>query len=275
MSELMTKPSAATAKPSQRNGPPALRSHSLLGSASEMQRDPLGFLTRTHQYGDLVRMRFVFSHAYLVYHPDEVKRVLQENHRNYNKDLFTYKLLRPFLGAGLLINDGESWLHQRRLMQPAFHRKRLAAYGALMTEAAHEMLEHWQAHGDAAAPLNIAEELMQLTLRIVGQTLFSMDLSDETTTVSQAVTRLLAQLGDYMYAPFPPIRVPTPRNRRVQTAIRMLDQVVYSIINERRQHNTDTGDLLSMLLLARDEETGLGMNDKQVRDEVMTLLTAG
>ena len=149
MPGLMTRPSTGTSVPSQRKGPPVLRSHSLLGSASEMQRDPLGFLTRTHQYGDLVRMRFVFSHAYLVYHPDEVKRVLQENHRNYNKDLFTYKLLRPFLGAGLLINDGESWLHQRRLMQPAFHRKRLAAYGALMTEAASATLERWQARTDA------------------------------------------------------------------------------------------------------------------------------
>jgi cytochrome P450 len=275
MSELMTKPSAGTAVPSQRNGPPALRNYSLLGSANEMQRDPLGFLTRTHQFGDVVRMRFVFSHAYLVYHPDEVKHVLQENHRNYNKDLFTYKLLQPFLGAGLLINDGESWLHQRRLMQPAFHRKRLAAYGALMSGAARATLERWQARPDCDAPLNVAEEMMRLTLRIVGQALFSMDLSDETSTVSQAVTRLLALLGEYMYAPFPPFSLPTPRNRRAQQAIGMLDQVVYSIINERCQHNTDTGDLLSMLLLARDEETGQGMNDRQVRDEVMTLLTAG
>jgi enediyne biosynthesis protein E7 len=101
--------------------PPRLRSYSLLGSASEMQSDPLGFLTRTRQYGYVVGMRFVFSPAYLIYHPDSVKHVLQENHRNYNKDVLTYKLFRPFLGLGLVTNDGDSWLHQRRLIQPAFH----------------------------------------------------------------------------------------------------------------------------------------------------------
>ena len=98
-----------------------------------MQRDPLKFLREARQYGDVVRMRFVFSDAYLIYHPDSVKQVLQENNRNYNKDLFTYKLFRPFLGKGLLTNDGESWPHQRRLMQPAFHRKRIAGYGNIMT----------------------------------------------------------------------------------------------------------------------------------------------
>ena len=111
-----------------------------------MQRDPLKFLRDTRQYGDIVRMRFVFSDAYLIYHPDSVKHVLQENNRNYNKDIFTYKLLRPFLGQGLLLNDGESWLHQRRLMQPAFHRKRIATYGSIMTGAAEKLLERWQSY---------------------------------------------------------------------------------------------------------------------------------
>ena len=119
MSELMTKPSAGTAVPSQRNGQPALRNYSLLGSANEMQRDPLGFLTRTHQFGDVVRMRFVFSHAYLVYHPDEVKHVLQENHRNYNKDVPDYHVLSLVLGKGLLTNDGGSWLAQPRIYRYA------------------------------------------------------------------------------------------------------------------------------------------------------------
>src|SRR5437588_10591476 len=171
---------------SGRKTPPRLRSHSLLGSASEMQRDPLGFLTRTRQYGNVVGMRFVFSPAYLIYHPDSVKHVLQENHRNYNKDVFTYKLFRPFLGLGLVTNDGESWLRQRRLIQPAFHRKRLAAYGSLMTDATVALLERWQARAEADAPLEITEEMMRLTLVIVGQALFSLDLSRETQTVGPA-----------------------------------------------------------------------------------------
>jgi len=240
-----------------------------------MHRDPLGFLLATRRYGEVVGMRFVFSPAYLIYHPDDVKHVLQENHFNYNKDIFTYHVLKPVLGSGLFTNDGESWLRQRRLMQPAFHRKRLVTYVTLMADAIDAMLESWQSRQKADEPLDIAEEMMRLTLRIVGQALFSIDLSQETSTVGQAVTTLVKLLGDYVYAPFPPISIPIPRNRHMQTAIHELDTVTFGIIKERREHTTDTGDLLSMLLLARDEETGEGMNDQQVHDEVMTLLLAG
>jgi cytochrome P450 len=273
MAEPMTNPTRAKASTGRK--PPHLSNHSLLGSASPMHRDPLGFLLATRRYGEVVGMRFVFSPAYLIYHPDDVKHVLQENHFNYNKDLFTYHMLRPVLGDGLFTNDGDSWLHQRRLMQPAFHRKRLATYATLMAEATDAMLDSWQARREADGPLDIDGEMMRLTLRIVGQALFSIDLAQETSTVGQAVTTLVKLLGDYVYAPFPPISVPTSRNRHLQAAIHELEAVTNGIIRERRAHGADTGDLLSMLLLARDEETGEGMSDKQARDEVMTLLLAG
>jgi cytochrome P450 len=240
-----------------------------------MHHDPLGFLLATRQYGDVVGMRFVFSPAYMIYHPDDVKHVLQENHVNYNKDLFTYHVLQPVVGLGLLTNDGDSWLHQRRLMQPAFHRKRLAAYATQMTEATETMLAEWEEHEQDARPLDVAEEMMRLTLGIVGQGLFSLDLSQETSKVGEAVTTLVKLMGDYVYAPFPPIGIPTPRNRHMQAAIHELDTVVAGIIRQRRVEDTDTGDLLSMLLSARDEDTGEGMTDQQARDEVMTLLIAG
>src|SRR5579859_1266513 len=211
MAEPRTNPSR-TQVSTGRKSPPHLSSHSLLGSASSMHRDPLGFLLATRRYGEVVGMRFVFSPAYLIYHPDDVKHVLQENHFNYNKDLFTYHMLRPVLGAGLFTNDGESWLHQRRLMQPAFHRKRLVTYAMLMANAADAMLESWQVRREADGPLDIDEEMMRLTLRIVGQALFSIDLAQETSTVGQAVTTLVKLLGDYVYAPFPPISIPTSRN---------------------------------------------------------------
>ena len=105
--------------------PPHHHTLSLLGSASEIQRDPLGFLIRTQKLGEVVRLRFLFSPAYLISHPESIKYVLQEHARNYNKDLITYTMFKPMLGQGLLINDGPSWLHQRRLMQPAFHRTTL------------------------------------------------------------------------------------------------------------------------------------------------------
>src|SRR5215469_2898449 len=199
MSEQLTT-SSHTAQPSGNRTPPHLSSHALLGSAGAMKRDPLGFLLQARRYGEVVGMRFVFSPAYLVYHPEDVKHVLQENHFNYNKDVFTYHVLEPVVGSGLLTNDGDSWLQQRRLIQPAFHRKRLAAYATLMEEATESMLTGWQAHENADEPLDISEEMMRLTLRIVGQALFSLDLSQETSTVGQAVTTLVKLLGDYVYA---------------------------------------------------------------------------
>ncbi|MFL5586257.1 MAG: cytochrome P450 [Ktedonobacteraceae bacterium] len=255
--------------------PPHHHTLSLLGSASEIQRDPLGFLIRTQKLGEVVRLRFLFSPAYLISHPESIKYVLQEHARNYNKDLITYTMFKPMLGQGLLINDGPSWLHQRRLMQPAFHRTRLTTYGTLMTDATVAMLERWQACSEGGMPLNMAEEMMRLTLRIVGQALFTLDLNQEVGTVGYAVTTVLELFGDYVFRPFPPLGVPTPRNRRLQRAIHALDQVVYRMIAERRTLQTEGRDLLSMLLLAQDEETGQGMNDRQVRDEVMTLLLAG
>jgi cytochrome P450 len=275
MTEPMTQKSRAVILP-RHKAAPGPRGHLLLGSARDIQRDPLRFgLAMTQQYGDIVRIRLLLWPAYLVNHPDGVKHVLQENQQNYNKDLYPYQIFKPLLGRGLVTNDGKSWLHQRRLMQPAFHRKRLAAFGSLMTDATVMMLDQWQDFAERAQQLDIAAEMLRLTLRIVGQALFNIDLSDETRIVGQALITVNKLLSDYIYAPFPPLNVPTSRNRLIQTAFRTLDQVVQGIINQRRQQNMDTDDLLSMLLSVRDEETGQRMNDQQVRDEMMTLLIAG
>ncbi len=254
-------------------GPPG---HFLFGSTRDIRRDPLHFgLEMAQHYGDIVRIRLLFWPAYLVNHPDGVKHVLQENQQNYHKDLYPYKILKPLLGQGLVTNDGESWLQQRHLMQPAFHRKRLAAFSTLMTDATVSMLDQWQRFAERDQPLDVAAEMLHLTLRIAGQALFNIDLSDESHTVGQAVATVNKLLSEYLSAPFPPLSIPTPRSRRLQAARRTLDQVVHDIIVQRRQQHADTGDLLSMLLLTCDEATDQGMNERQVRDEVMTLLIAG
>jgi cytochrome P450 len=256
--------------------PPGPYENWLLGSARTIQRDPLGFnMSMLQRYGNVVAVRFLIWPTYMIFHPQDVKHVLQENHRNYSKDTYLIHFLRPLLGQGLLTNDGQSWLHQRRLMQPAFHRKQLTTFGALLTGATRAMLERWQDAATRDQPLDVSTEMMRLTLRVVGQALFSIDLSDETDTVGQAFTALITSISDYIYNPVPPLNFPTPRNRRIQQSIRTLDGVVQDIITEHRRLDADKGDLLSMLLLARDEETGEGMNDRQVRDEVMTLLLAG
>lgn len=129
----------------RRRRPPGPRENWLLGSARTIQRDPLGFtMSMSQRYGNVVAVRFLIWPTYMIFHPHDVKHVLQENHRNYSKDTYLMHFLRPLLGQGLLTNDGQSWLHQRRLMQPAFHRKQLATFGTLMTDATGAMLERWQ-----------------------------------------------------------------------------------------------------------------------------------
>ena len=182
-------------------GPPG---HFLLGSTREIRHDPLRFgLEMAQHYGDIVRIRLLFWPAYLVNHPDGVKHILQENQQNYSKDLYTYRILKPLLGQGLVTNDGESWLQQRRLMQPAFHRKRLAAFGTLMTDATVTMLDQWQRFAERDQPLDIAAEMVRLTLGIAGQALFNIELSDESHTVGQAVATVNKLLSEYLSAQCP------------------------------------------------------------------------
>jgi len=243
-----------------------------------MARDTSTFaLDIWQRYGDIVRIRFLFWPGYVLFHPDQVNFVLHDHHRNYDKRFPMMDSVRPLFGSGLFTNDGESWLHQRRLMQPSFHHKRLTHFGTTMTDATLATLERWQSC--IGQPLDIPLEMMRLNLRVAGLTLFNLDLNSDADTVGRAFTMIIPLITKYSLVPFPPLWVPTPDNRRLQAGIQTLDGIIYGIIKERRQHIADsdmeTGDLLSMLLSARGAETGEGMSDKQLRDEVMTLLLAG
>lgn len=256
--------------------PPGPHNHRLLGNARDIQRDPNGFnLSMLQSYGNVVAVRFLLWPTFMIFHPQDIKYVLQENYRNYSKDTYLMQFLKPVLGQGLLTNDGQSWLHQRRLMQPAFHRQHLATFGTMMTTATLAMLERWQHATGQDQPLDMAQEMTRLTMRIVGQALFSIDLGDETQHIGQTFMTLMKLYADYLYNPIPPLGIPSPRNRRIQQTIRALDEVVYGIITAHRREYADQVDLLSLLLSARDAETGEEMSDRQVRDEVMTLLLAG
>ena len=256
--------------------PPGPHNHRLLGNARDIQRDPNGFnLSMLQSYGNVVAVRFLLWPTFMIFHPQDIKHVLQENYRNYSKDTYLMQFIKPVLGQGLLTNDGQSWLHQRRLMQPAFHRQHLATFGTMMTTATLAMLERWQHATGQDQPLDMAQEMTRLTMRIVGQALFSIDLGDETQHIGQTFMTLMKLYADYLYNPIPPLGIPSPRNRRIQQTIRALDEVVYGIITAHRREYADQVDLLSLLLSARDAETGEEMSDRQVRDEVMTLLLAG
>lgn len=277
------------------NHPPGPKGHWLYGTTREFNDDTLQTITRFHQeYGPALRFRFFLKfYGYSFIHPDHNKHILVDNNKNYTKDPHpTNLLLKPALGNSLLTSDGEFWRQQRRLAQPAFHRRQIATFGETMTGSAMAMLDRWD-HYVARNPgrvLNVAEEMMRLTLEIAGRTLFSVDLTGATADVGDAFTRINEYLSFLTARPFGvyTIRLPfLPANRQLKSDIAILDEIVQEIITARRQDSVNnsqdsgrksgqgTGDLLDMLLAARDEETGAGMSDKQLRDEVVTILLAG
>lgn len=256
---------------------PGPRARFLFGSMREARADPLRLYREGRdRYGDVVRFQS-FGRMYwiLLAHPEDVEYVLRGNHHNYPKGIFETRL-KLLVGEGLLTSDGSFWLRQRRLAQPAFHRRRLAMLGETMAGAAEELAERWRPRARGKASFDVTADMMRLTLRIVGQALFSADVSGEADTVGRALTVALEHVNYRMMHFFAlPERVPTPRNLRFRRAMQQLDPVALGLIERRRRSGEDAGDLLSMLLMARDEETGESMSDAQLRDEVMTILLAG
>lgn len=249
------------------------RGHLLLGNVREFQRDKLQFVEDVaRDYGDVVRYRMATMTWYQVNHPEGVQRVMQDQN-NYGKGALTSGVLGPILGKGLSTSEGELWRHQRRLMQPVFHHRSVAAFGELMTEATLEMLERWQPPLDKT--VDVTAEMSRLTQDIVIRALFGTHAGEEPDTVSGAITTLMEEVAYRFEMPaYPPLSVPTKRNRRMRSALESLDRAVYRIIEERRR-GAEGDDLLSLLMNSRDEETGEAMNDKQLRDEVITLFIAG
>ena len=273
----MSAPAATVTPPAQRSDdPPGPLFWNPIAAGRDMMRDPLGRLMADwRDYGDVVRIRIGPLSYYGLVHPDHLQRVLQENHRNYVKGPIIGRT-KILIGEGLFTSEGDFWLRQRRLAQPAFHRQRIAGFAATMTGTAAAMLDDWSGAASTGAAFDLAAEMNRLTLRIVGRALFSLDLQGDAATVGAALVDALDVVTQRAFTLLPfPLWVPTVANRRFVRARHMLDQVVLRIIAERRESGHDAGDLLSLLLSARDADTGEGMTDRQLRDEVMTFLLAG
>ena len=252
------------------HAPPGPKGHPLGGNVREYARDPLGFLSRcVREYGDVVELRFMGQPIYLLADPGLIEYVLVENNRNFTKTRIL-KRNRRLLGEGLLTSEGEFWRRQRRLAQPAFHRKRVAAYGEVMAAFAERSLGAWR----DGQTIDVHEEMMHLTLEIVAKCLFDADVGARATDVGKAMKVALEDFSSQRRLLRIPKGIPTPHNIRFEMAARRLDGVVSAIIENRRKSEEDRGDLLSMLMLAEDD-SGERMTDKQLRDEVMTLFLAG
>jgi cytochrome P450 len=252
--------------------PPGPKGQFLLGVMRDFNADTLGFITRCRDYGDVVRTRFLWVHAYFLYNPDDIEAILTTKAKSFRK---AQSLRSPFfarlVGNGLVTSEGDFWRRQRRLAQPAFHRQRISSYGEVMVDYAQRAINQWH-EGDQ---LDISKEMTRLTLEIVVKTLFNADVSNDADHVGAMLSEVVKPFASQATLKWIlDNRLPTPGHRRYFNAVSEIDRIVFRIISERRAAKSDEGDLLSMLLQAQDED-GSQMTDGQLRDEVMTLFLAG
>lgn len=241
----------------------------VLGNLLAFRRDRLALQDRAIESGPIARVQLLHVPLYVITDADLAHRVLVEDAAAYKKSA-VLQFLIPLLGEGLLTAEGATHKRHRKLLAPAFAPKRLAAYGQVMVDETRAQVARWK----PGQQIDLAQEMMELTLAIAGRTLFGADVRSDAATVGEglemAMRSVVANITSAVQLGY---RWPLPRHLRMRRAVAMLDEVVYRMIADGRKRGTDRGDVLSMLLLARDEQSGL--TDRQVRDEVMTLLLAG
>jgi cytochrome P450 len=255
--------------------PPTVRepSHWLTGPAYYAQRNPLRWLSQWFKdYGDIYTIKAPFGQATVLGDPELARQVLVDRYAKYPKKSRSYVVLRLLMGNGLVTSDGEFWRGQRRLVQPAFHRRRLDALFAMMVERVTDRAA--RIGGAAGRAVDFVPQLSHLTLEIIARAMFSTDVGHAAAGVGRHITKLneyalLLLRNPHLFL------IPRPLLTRLNPSLRALNRIVHGIIRARRTQGDTHDDLLSMLLAACDEETGRGMTDEQLRDEVMTIFIAG
>ena len=249
------------------------KTHFLLGHSSYFSQDPLQFLCDcAQQYGGVVPLRLGFSQTCFLSDPSLIMEVLRER-TLFVKNTPGWRAIRTLVGKGLLGSDGDYWVRQRQLTQPIFHQQRIISYGNLMVRATEQLLDSWQ----DGTVRDIHQDMMRLTLNVVMQTLLGVDLgSKEAQAVANALDLSMKWFSQQQKQGFllPP-NFPFPLTRRYFAALKVMDDLIYQLIQHRRASRTDTGDLLSMLLQVKDETDGSQMSDRKLRDELATLVLAG
>ena len=234
-----------------------------------LNESPLEMFSELARHGDIVGIRVVNFRNIFVNHPDLIEEVLIGHPRRYVKGR-VLRANRHVFGEGLLTSEGDFWLRQRRLVQPAFHRAQIAAYAETMVQYTQRMLEGWS----GGEQRDVHQEMTRLTLEIVVKTLFDADVTRDAQDVGKSLELLLELGANFRRTLFVPHWMPTPTNLRIKREIAFIESILYRIIGERRASGRETGDLLSMLLHMQDED-GSRMTDKQLRDETITLFLAG
>ena len=260
--------------------PQILKRKLLLGNTFHALRDPVDFLgTLAKNYGPIVSANFLGKKYFVLQHPDYIKHVLLQNHKAYYKPGAT-KLLSLFLGEGLSTSNGELWLRQRRIMQPAFHKQRLQHIVDVINEETTLFIANLRSLA-STSQINIGHEFLQLTISIISRAMFSTALKEEMEKMVDALEELAMFASSWMKSIIKiPTHWPTGANNKFKSNCKIFDEIIYGIIERRKKEINDSayssqGDLLDMLITYYDEDSKCGMPDKQLRDEVTTMFMAG
>lgn len=229
-------------------------------------------LQRAVMKHDIARVRLGWINAFFISAPELAQEALVDRADDYKKSRGLAVFAKPMIGDGILASYGAKHKKQRSLVAPAFHAKKIAQYAQAISEETEATISRWK----IGEPLDAAHEMLRLTLHVVGRTMFHTEVAGDVEAVSDAFTRASRAMMSLISSPLPiPPQLPTQRGFALKAAVRELDKIVYRVIAERRAGGEDPGDVLSMLLNAKDEETGEGMSDLELRDEIMTLFLAG
>jgi len=248
----------------------------LIGSLPQMIKNPFGFLIQAREtYGDIYNLNLGISRMLILNNPRQMQHILVDNAQNYRKGGGMWDAVRAMLGNGLVVSEGSFWMRQRRMMQPQFHRQRLAGLTELMISAIDEALTTWEKSANGT-DFNLTPAFNQLTMKVITRTLFGTGLDQEE---MNKVTKALDYAVNYILKAIVlnslPAWMPAPGKKEFEKSIKQIDETVYRIIADSRKNGGAENHLMAMLLDMVDDETGEGMTDQQLRDEVTTLFLAG
>lgn len=258
-------------------GAPGPEGYPLIGAMPLLRKDPLHFLLEAvRRHGDVVSLGgFPWQKYYFINNPLDIESIFKERHKGYVRGA-NFQLMRDLAGSGVFLAEGDAWRRQRKLMQPSFHMQHLTRMVDTMNGVAADMVKKWRQVARDGQAIDIERDLAHLALDIAVKTLFGTEVAEHAAAVRRSVQVALGHLYDRVWSLYNlPTFIPTPANRRYRQAVATINSVVYEIIAGRRQSGELGGDVLSMLLGVQDEETGEGMTDRQIRDEVVTLMVAG
>ena len=250
---------------------PRHKGHWLWGGTFDFQRNPAEFVLEGHEkYGDVFVTRVLTGQSFFIRDPAVVNAINVTHAKHIRKPKVVKQMWKPFLGQGLVPNDGESWKRQHKLIMPGFHKMRVDAYAPTMAAYTRDMIRGWE----SGEQRDFRKEILALALRVVAKTLFDTDLAHDSQTVHEAMQDIGEALIDHAQTPIPTPRWwPSERNKRMVRALDAMDGVIERLVSARRKDREDRGDLMSHIVFATDDKGS--MSDKQMRDELMTLIFAG